>query len=74
MTSISGQGAFLFLYLQTGAADRGQYRQAAGSVARRQMVNPMNRFGSTYDGAYETFARASHIQHQSRGQTRPKKQ
>jgi hypothetical protein len=32
MTSISGQGAFLFLYLQTGAPDRGEYRQAAGII------------------------------------------
>jgi len=33
MTSISNQGAFLFLYLQTGAADCGEYREAAGAIA-----------------------------------------
>jgi hypothetical protein len=34
LTSISGQGAFLSLYLQTGAADRGEHRQAALTETR----------------------------------------
>jgi hypothetical protein len=45
-------------------------------LRRRQNdpVNLMNRFGSNVGGAYETFARGPHIQHQSRAQIRPERQ
>jgi hypothetical protein len=52
------------------AADCGECLQAAGAVARKanDPLNPMNRVGSNCGGAYETFARGPHIQHQSRAQ------
>jgi hypothetical protein len=52
--------------LTMGAADCGEYRQAA-------QVNPMVRHGSNGGVAYETSARGRHIRHQSRAQKqRPK--
>jgi hypothetical protein len=59
-----------------GAKDSGEHRQAAGAVARKanDPLNPTNRVGSNCGGAYETFARGPHIQHQSRAQRRPQKQ